>query len=154
MGTVCECGADVEDTERCLHVPAMLLQALSANSDVAGTWKHISVLPRRWQGGGGGSEPAWLLVWPCVSVVDVSHVGACRSEHYVLVRDQRLEFCLEGSTRNGIDERIVIECWEVGAIRAYVYILGCVVQPRDQVKNQEKTEDQGVPDPPVCCQYM
>ena len=35
--------ADVEDAERCFHVPATLLEVLGASDDVARTWKCFSV---------------------------------------------------------------------------------------------------------------
>ena len=35
--------ANVEDTERCFHVPVTPSEVLGASNNVAGTWKHFSV---------------------------------------------------------------------------------------------------------------
>ena len=40
-GVVYKYFADVEDTEKHLHAPAMSLEALSTSDGVAGTWKHF-----------------------------------------------------------------------------------------------------------------
>jgi hypothetical protein len=49
MGVVAQCRegvykyfADVEDAEKCFHVPVTLSEALSTSDGVAGTWKRFS----------------------------------------------------------------------------------------------------------------
>ena len=76
MGTIYECGADMEDAERCLHVLTMSLEALSANSNVAGTWKHISKAVHELTCGSLG-----LVSHGSESDVDLFPTGAANSSH-------------------------------------------------------------------------
>ena len=50
--------ADVEDTEKCFHVPATPSEVLSASNDIAGTWARI-VVPR-----GNFWNPRPMLLFP------------------------------------------------------------------------------------------
>ena len=53
------------------------LRHSAATDNVAGTWKHISVLPHRWQGIGGGTEPAQVLAGRCARRGCVLYRSSC-----------------------------------------------------------------------------
>jgi len=68
-GVVYNIFADIEDTEKCFHVPATSSEAPSTSDGVAGTWKRFSASStsamRAWGSWGGGVVASWQVegVW-------------------------------------------------------------------------------------------
>lgn len=49
------------------------------------------------------------------------------SKHFVLVRDQRRVCLLHDSLGDWVDQRVEVECWEIGVVRLDVDVLHFVV---------------------------
>ena len=79
-GITCNIFADVEDTEKCFHVPAMSSEVPSTSDSVAGTWKRLSAssTSAMWALGswGGGVAVVWCVQGTCASLT--VEVGVAR----------------------------------------------------------------------------